>query len=213
MVRPSEKRQHILKFIKEFIARKGYAPSIREIMDGCHTHSTALVQHHLGKLEEEGFIRRDPEVSRSIQLVRDDSPIPEDVIDIPLLGVIAAGEPIPVPESDSWVAASEEVLRLPAALLRNKRHVFALKVKGTSMIDALIADGDTIILEPSQTVENGETAAVWLRDEQEVTLKKVYYEKDHIRLQPANPLMSPIFSPCENVQVQGRLLAVIRESR
>jgi len=213
MVRPSEKRKHILEFIKEFIGRKGYSPSIREILDGCHIHSTALVQHHLGKLEEEGLIRRDPDVSRSIQLTRDDSPLPEYLVEIPLLGVIAAGEPIPVPDSDSWMAASEEVYRLPAALLRNKHPVFALTVKGTSMTDALIADGDTIVLEPVQKVENGQTAAVWLRDEQEVTLKKVYYEKDCIRLQPANPLMAPIFSPAENVQVQGKLIAVIRESR
>ena len=184
-------------------------------MRGCDISSPAVVQNHLNMLEKQGRIRRDPDISRSIRLAGggDIDGSRGGLIRVPLLGAIAAGQPIEVPESDYWVMAPEDTLSLPAELLGGKNEVFALQVKGTSMIDALIADGDIILLEPAQAADDGETVAVWLKDEAEVTLKKIYFETDHVRLQPANPLMAPIITPVENVQVQGKLIAVIRKTR
>ncbi len=178
-------------------------------MSGCDISSPAVVYHHLNMLEKQGHIRRDPEVSRSIQLVGRDA---TDIIEVPLLGTIAAGEPIPVPGSDSWAVVPEDILKLPADMLKKKGDIYALRVKGTSMIDALIADGDIVIMEPAQSVENGDTVAVWLNDQQEVTLKKIYRESGRIRLQPANPQMEPIFVSPDEIEVQGKLRAVIRIS-
>ncbi|MBT4512244.1 MAG: repressor LexA [Chloroflexi bacterium] len=218
MTEPSPRRQKILRFIREFAGQNGYSPTLQEIMQGCGINSMASVQHHLGVLEEQGEIRRNPRISRSIQLVESDATdetIPEDFIDVFLLGAIAAGEPIPVPDSGSWETISDEVIRLPTALLHGKQNVFALNVKGTSMIDDGICDGDIIVMEPAQTVNDGESVAVWLKEEQEVTLKRLY--RDHnsgmIRLQPRNEEMSPIFTSPDNVEVQGKPLLLVRDLR
>lgn len=201
----SETRDSILKFIQDFINDRGYAPTVRDIVKGCGLSSTAVVQHHLNILEREGYIRRDPQVVRSIQLVE------RGIIDVPLLGTIAAGKPIPVPNSDSWVIVPEETLKLTADMVGNSDNVYALKVKGTSMLDALIDDGDIVILEATQTCEDGEMVAVWLKDEQEVTLKRIYRESELVRLQPANSEMKPIYTASQNVEVQGRVIAVLRK--
>ena len=200
----SETRKSILKFIRQFIDERGYAPTVRDIVKGCELSSTAIVQHHLNILEREGHIRRDPEVFRSIQLVE------REIIEVPLLGIIAAGIPIPVPSSDSWVSTPEEVLKLTADVIGGKRNTYALRAKGTSMLDALIGDGDIVIMEPEQTAEDGEMVAVWLKDEQETTLKRLYREPSRIRLQPANEQMEPIYAHPENIEVQGKVVAIIR---
>jgi len=200
-----EVREKILEYIRRFFDEKGYAPTVRDIMKGCNISSTSLVQYHLNILEKEGQIRRDPEVFRSIQLMG------KDVIEVPLLGAIAAGKPIPVPSSDTWVNPPEEMLKLTASIVGNKSNIYALKVKGTSMLDALINDGDIVFMEVTQTVEDGEMAAVWLKNEQEVTLKKIYREPGRIRLQPANSEMKPIYVRPENVEVQGKVVAVLRK--
>ena len=200
----SETRENILKFIQSFIDDRGYAPTVRDIVRGCNLSSTAVVQHHLNILEREGHIHRDPQVVRSIQLVE------RNIIDVPLLGTIAAGKPIPVPDSDSWVKGPEEMLKLTPDVVGSKGNIYALKVKGTSMLDALINDGDIVIMEDTQTAEDAEMVAVWLKDEQEVTLKKIYRESKRIRLQPANSEMKPIYARPENVEVQGKVVAVLR---
>lgn len=200
----SENRERILQFIRDFFNDKGYAPTVRDIMRGCGLSSPALVQHHLDILEREGRIRRDPEVFRSIQLVE------KEIVEIPLLGVIAAGEPILVPDSETWVAHAEEVLRLTPDVVAGKGNAYALRVKGASMLDALIGDGDIVVMEATQTVEDGEMVAVWLKEEQEVTLKKLYRELGRIRLQPANEQMEPIYTSPENLEVQGKVVAVLR---
>ena len=131
---------------------------------------------------------------------------------IPVIGQIAAGEPIPVPAPGTWdVTASSETLELVGDVVGDRKGVYALKVKGTSMIDALINDGDIILLQYVNSVENGEMAAVWLKSEKEVTLKKVFREQDTIRLQPANRYMQPLYTKADNVEVQGRVIAVIRQ--
>jgi repressor LexA len=201
----SQTRENILKFIQSFIDDRGYAPTVRDIMKGCNLSSTAVVQHHLNILEREGRIHRDPRVVRSIQMVE------KDIVEVPLLGAIAAGKPIPVASSDTWASAAEEILKLTADTVGNKGNIYALKVKGTSMVDALIDDGDIVIMEAIQTAEDGDMVAVWLKDEQEVTLKRIYRERGRIRLQPANSEVEPIYTRPENVEVQGRVVAVLRK--
>jgi repressor LexA len=129
---------------------------------------------------------------------------------VPLLGTIAAGKPIPVPNSDSWVNVPQETLKLATDVVGNSDNIYALRVKGISMLDALINDGDIVIMEATQTTEDGEMVAVWLKDEQEVTLKRIYREAGRIRLQPANQQMEPIYTSPENVEIQGKVVAVIR---
>lgn len=199
-----EIRERILEYIRHSFDEKGYAPTVRDILRGCDISSTSLVQYHLNVLEKEGQIRRDPEVFRSIQLVE------KDIIEVPLLGTIAAGEPIPVVDSGTWTNHAEETLRLTTDVVGKKGDIYALKVKGTSMLDALINDGDIVIMEATQTVTDGETAAVWLKNEQEVTLKKIYREPRRIRLQPANSEMKSIYTRPENIEVQGKVVAVLR---
>ena len=202
--RTSDTREAILKYIQDFIEERGYSPTVRDIVKGCGLSSTAVVQHHLNVLEKTGYILRDAQVVRSIQLVE------KDVLDVPLLGTIAAGKPIPVPNSDGWVTPPEETLKLTLDTIRNKTNIYALKVKGMSMLDALIDDGDIVIMEAVQTAEEGDMVAVWLKDEQEVTLKKIYHELGRMRLQPANTKMEPIYTNPENIEVQGKVLAVLR---
>jgi repressor LexA len=203
-MRKPEIRERILEYIRRSFDEKGYAPTVRDIMRGCNISSTSLVQYHLNILEREGQIRRDPEVFRSIQLVE------KDIIEVPLLGTIAAGEPIPVVDSGTWTNRVEETLRLTTDVVGKKGDIYALKVKGTSMLDALINDGDIVIMEATQSVADGETAAVWLKNEQEVTLKKIYREPRRIRLQPANSEMKSIYTRPENIEVQGKVVAVLR---
>ena len=204
-MRKPEIRERILEFIRRSFDEKGYAPTVRDIVKGCNLSSTSVAQHHLNTMEKEGRIHRDPQVVRSIQLMQ------KDVVEVPLLGAIAAGKPIPVPGSDTWTTPPEETLKLTADMVGNRRHVYALKIKGASMVDALIDDGDTVVMEAVPTAENGQMVAVWLKDEQEVTLKKIYQEPGRIRLQPANKQMKPIYVKPQNAEVQGKVVAVLRK--
>ena len=197
-------RQKVIEFIRVFYDEHGYAPTVRDIMKGCELSSTAVVQHHLKVLESEHLIERDSKVFRSIQL-----PDRKSTIHVPVLGKIAAGIPIPVLGADSWHSEALETLELSSEITRGK-EVFALRVSGQSMIDALIDDGDIVLMEPIKTAENGDMVAAWLKKEEEVTLKRFFKENDQIRLQPANSQMQPIFCDATNVEVQGRVVAVIR---
>jgi len=201
-------RLRILDFIRKFLDKRGYAPTVRDIARGCNISTPSVVQHHLNKLESQGHIYRDPEVFRSIRLAEKKR---EAVSRVPLMGTIAAGQPIPVPTSDSWASVPEETLQLTDEVTRGKKGIYALRVKGTSLIDALVSDGDIVLMQPASTVEEGEVAAVWLKTEQEVTLKKVYHEAGRIRLQPANKEMEPIYYPPEEVEIQGRVIGILRK--
>jgi len=203
----SPKRKRILDFIARFISQKGYAPSVRDIVKGCGISSASVAQYHLNVLEEQGHIRRDPEIPRSITLSRRR----ESVTTVPVLGTIAAGEPIPLPTEDTWQSFAHETVEVPSEMLTGKVKAYALRVKGTSMIDALVDDGDVIVLEATRTAEDGEMVAAWLTERQEATLKKLYREPGRIRLQPANRIMAPIYVAPEDVQVQGRVIAVLRK--
>jgi len=205
----SSKQQNIIDFVRRFLVDRGYPPSIRDIVNGCEISSTSVVDYNLRILEERGYIRRQREVSRGIELLAW-SPVLR--CQVPIIGQIAAGEPIPVPTPDTWdVTASSETLEVTEDLTQGKEGVYALKVKGLSMVDALVNDGDIILMQYVNVVENGEMAAIWLRAEKEVTLKKVYVEPGRIRLQPANSQMEPIYVDPENVEIQGKVIAVIRQ--
>ena len=204
----SPTRERILNYIRQFLDEKGYAPTVRDIARGCNISTPSVVQHHLNKLEDEGHIRRDPTVFRSIQLT--DRKM-ESVYTVPLLGTIAAGKPIPVPTADTWNSVPEETLQLTDEVTRGKKGIYALRVKGFSMIDALVGDGDIVLIQHMSSVEEGEMAAVWLKVEQEVTLKKVYHEGDRIRLQPANKEMEPMYYPSQDVEIQGKVIGVLRK--
>jgi repressor LexA len=208
MVRVSDTRQRILSFISKFLDERGYAPTVRDIARGCNISTPSVVQHHLNTLEREGHIRRDPEVFRSIQLVERRR---EAVSRVPLLGTIAAGKPIPVPTPDTWTTVPEETLQLTEEVTQGKKDLYALRVKGTSMIDAFVDDGDIVLIQPTSKVEDGEMAVVWLKAEQEVTLKKVYHEARRIRLQPANKEMKPMYYQPDDVEIQGRVSGVLRK--
>ncbi len=208
----NQTRERIFQYIRSFLHEHDYAPTVRDILKGCDISSTAVVQHHLDVLQREGRILRDPEVFRSIRLTDNTarSTMKNNIVNVPLLGMIAAGEPIPVPDADTWQKQELETIELPHEITGN-HEVFALKAKGQSMIDALIDDGDIVIMEPVHTAQAGEMVAVWLKDRREVTLKRIYFERDSIRLQPANQTMKPIFQPVDNVEIQGRVIGVIRK--
>lgn len=207
----SSKQQHIIDFIHRFWADKGYPPTVRDIVSGCNISSTSVVDYNLDIIERQGYIRRHPGISRGLELPT--RPLAsKHRTQVPIIGQIAAGDPIPVPTPDTWdVAASSETLEVTEDLTQGKQGVYALKVKGSSMVDALINDGDIVLMQYVNVVENGEMAAIWLKDEKEVTLKKVYREPNRIRLQPANSQMNPIYTEPDNVEIQGRVLAVIRQ--
>jgi len=207
----SSKQKHIIDFVRRFWVDRGYPPTIRDIVNGCGISSTSVVDYNLNILEREGYIRRHPEVSRGIELLARSSARGYR-LQIPIIGQISAGEPIPVPTPDTWdITASSETLEVTEDLTRGREGVYALRVKGSSMVDALINDGDIVLMQYVNIVENGERAAIWLKAEKEATLKKVYREPGRIRLQPAKRRMKPINTEPDNVEIQGRVIAVIRQ--
>ncbi len=209
MKKLSSKPQQIIDYIRRFWSEKHYPPTVRDILNGCGISSTSVVSYNLDILEKNGYIRRHSGISRGIELVQE---YMGDILHVPIIGKIAAGEPIPVPTPDTWdVTTSVETLEVTEDLIRGRQQVYALEVKGSSMTDALINDGDIVLMQQVNDVENGETAAVWFKDEKEVTLKKIYRGNNNIRLQPANSQMEPIYVKPENIEIQGKVIAVIRQ--
>jgi repressor LexA len=205
------KQQQILEFLRTFIEDKDYPPSIRDIQEGCGISSTSVVDYNLRKLEEKSFIRRDREVSRGIEILGSRGRRPR-IVEVPVLGTIAAGQPIPVPTSERWSNDTEDTVSVTEDMVKGRPNVFALRVKGTSMIDDLIDDGDIVFLEPARSANDGDKVAVWLKDRGEVTLKRFYHEGDRVRLQPANSTMQPIYTSPDNVEIQGRFISSLRPS-
>jgi repressor LexA len=207
----SSKQQHIIDFARRFWEDRGYPPTIRDIVNGCGISSTSVVDYNLNVLEREGYIRRHPEISRGIQLLTRSS-ARRHRLQVPIIGQIAAGEPIPVPTPDVWdITTSSETVEVTEDLTRGREGIYALRVNGSSMVDALINNGDVVLMQYVNVVENGEMAAIWLKAEKEATLKKFYVEPGRIRLQPANTQMQPIYAEPDNVEIQGRVIAVIRQ--
>ena len=203
-------QQGILEFMREFINDHDYPPSIRDIQIGCDISSTSVVDYNLKALERAGHIRRDREVSRAIEVLDRGGARRSRTVPVPIIGTIAAGQPIPVPETDVWAEIDpDNIFEATEDMTKGKDNVFALRVRGTSMIDALVNDGDIVILEKTAKCDDGDMVAAWLRRENEATLKKFYREGDRVRLQPANSTMKPIYTEADNVEVQGRVLATI----
>jgi repressor LexA len=204
----SSKQKEILAFLRRFREEKDYPPTIRDIVKACGISSTSVVDYNLKILEKEGYIRRDREVSRGIELMDRSQ---KRLVRVPILGYIAAGEPIPVPSSDTWGMEPMDTVEVSSELVKGRSDVYALRVKGNSMVDALISDGDIVLMQQAETADNGEMVAAWLKSEGETTLKKLYRERDRIRLQPANARMKPIYANRKNVAVQGKVIGVIRQ--
>lgn len=204
----SERQSRIVEFIRDFILDNGYPPSIRQIGDAVGISSTSVVNYNLNILQRTGYISRDRTVSRGIKMNQgtDLSRLRPDVIAVPLLGRIAAGEPIPVPEG----AATGDTLDITRDLVPSTDGIYALQVRGNSMIDALINDGDVVVMQHQQTANNGDMVAAWLVNEESTTLKRYYHEGDRIRLQPENSQMEAIYVDEANLEIQGRVVAVIR---
>ena len=205
----SVKQQRILDFINEFMLENPFPPTIRDIAHSCDITSTSVVDYNLRILEREGYIARKAEVSRGIQLMKKPEISPETtkVVQVPVVGNIAAGEPLHVEAQTSY----SDNIDVPAFLTNDKVDVFAAKVKGDSMIDALVAGGDLVIMEPVDNPRNGDMVAAFLEDNNEVTLKHFYLQNGVVTLKPANPLMSPITVAAEKVAVRGKVVGVIRK--
>lgn len=220
----SARQKKILAFIENFLGEKGYPPTIREIGKAVGIASTSVVNYNLNKLVERGYIERVPEVSRGLRLVDQDEGItlPDTrpvsfadsnaVMGVPLVGTIAASTPVTTPEDFGYYYDTDDIIDVPLHMLgaEDQSDLFALRVTGDSMIDAMVAEGDVIILKRQNTARSGDMVAVWLNERGETTLKHYHPEGNRVRLQPANPTMDPIFVSAEQVNIQGRVLAVLR---
>jgi repressor LexA len=200
-VLPLTKRQReILDYLQDFIQQHGYAPSLEEIGRRFGLSSLATVHKHLTNLQEKGFIKRAWNRSRSVEMIPTNSG--GRSVDLPMLGYVAAGVPIEAIASTETIAVPEEMV--------GRRDTYVLRVRGNSMIDEQICDGDFVIIEDRKTAQNGETVVALLSGS-DVTLKKLYRENGRVRLQPANPAMQPIFVEPDQVHVQGVVVGVMRK--
>ena len=237
----SPRQIKILEVLERYHEQVGYPPSIRDICDKTGITSTSVVNYYLKQLESSGFIERDGGVSRGIRLVKPlgdsaeaaTSSAPaslaaqvkktvegvqqaiEDILRIPVMGRIVAGSPVPVPSSDFSLYDADTMVDVARSLLPAREsgsNLFALEVQGDSMIDAMVNEGDIVIMKSAQEARNGEMVAVWLEGKDETTLKYFYLENGRVRLQPANPTMQPIYvNDPSTVKIQGKVIMVIRQ--
>lgn len=211
--KPLSKRQKaMLAFIEEFTLDNGYPPTIREIGEACDIPSTSVVNYNLNRLQERGHLERNQKVSRGLRLTRPQQETNSlGLIRVPVLGRIVASAPAPVPGSDFSYYSEEDTLEVTSDIVSPDENLFALQVQGDSMVDAMINDGDYVIMKPWPTPSNGDMVAVWLVDKEETTLKRFYLENGRVRLQPENSAMAPIYiDDPSTVQIQGRVVAVVR---
>jgi repressor LexA len=210
----SFRQQNILQFIREFFTEHHFPPTIREIGEEVGISSTSVVNYNLNALEKKGFIVRDRNVSRGLRLAEPEKarrPARLGVVHVPLVGRIAAGEPLRIPDASvDFALFGDETIDIASGWLQDTEGVYALQVRGQSMVDALINDGDIVVMKQQSYAENGDMVAALLRSENETTLKRFYLEGNRVRLQPANPLMEPIYAPADDVEVQGKVVMVIR---
>ena len=194
------KQQEILEYIKSCILKKGYPPAVREICEAVHLKSTSSVHSHLERLEESGYIRRDPTKPRAIEILDDEFGLTRrEMVQVPVVGTVAAGQPILAQEN------IEDYFPIPADLLPNAQ-TFMLRVKGESMINIGIFDGDQVIVEKTSTARNGEIVVALVEDS--ATVKRFFKENGHYRLQPENDSMDPIIVP--EVQILGKVVGLFR---
>lgn len=196
----TDKQREILEYIKEMILKKGYPPAVREICEAVHLKSTSSVHSHLESLEKNGYIRRDPTKPRTIEILDDDFALTRrELVNVPVIGTVAAGTPILAEQN------IEDYLPIPAEILPNK-EVFMLKVKGNSMIEAGIYNGDKVIVAKQPNAENGDKVVALVDDS--ATVKTFYKENGHVRLQPENSSMDPII--LDQVEILGKVIGLFR---
>jgi len=196
--KPSKRQAEILKFISEFQRKNGYSPSLAEIADYFNI-SAPTVHQHISYLRKKKLLVSNKGKRRSIRPLNDQN---NDLVEIPLMGLIAAGGPIEA-------IREPEPIEVPRSMLSRGANCYALKVSGTSMIEEGISDGDVVIIRDQQTVDDGEKAVAYLPDKNAVTLKKIYRDRNRIKLVPANATMKPFYE--KNVEIQGKVIGVLRK--
>lgn len=224
-----DRQKEIVSAILDYLENTGYPPSVRDLVEDTSMTSTSVVSYHLKRLVEMGWLERDKNSARGLRLLRglngelltDEGSFQEtasmpspSMVSIPLMGHIVASEPLYVPESGFSAYGSEDDLSIGVDMLppgETGKDLYALIVDGDSMIDSYIADGDVVVIKPVTSIKNGDMAAVWIEDDNETTLKHVYNEGSHIRLQPANPSVPPItITDPEKVLIKGKVVMVVR---
>jgi len=217
----SERQQNMLDYIWKYIREAGRPPTIREIGQAVKISSTSVVNYNLTKLSEKGYVDRDADVSRGLRLTEKAlalydaaSEAIEKLIRIPLVGDIVASEPLEVGHESFATYDDEDAIELSRSMLdeRQTDDLFALRVTGDSMIDAMVNDGDIVIMRQQETARDGDMVAIWLTPDDTTTLKYFYREGERVRLQPANPTMKPIYVNPIDVRVQGKVMMVLRNT-
>lgn len=229
----SDRQQDILQFTRSYMDEHGRPPTIREIGKAVKINSTSVVNYNLSKLKEKGYLDRDKDVSRGIRLTEKAGELAhgvgeaidnattsvrsalEALVRIPMWGDIGAS-PSPLPSVNDVAFRAyddEDAVVVSREMLKSKSdNLYALRVRGDSMIDAMVNDGDIVIMQPQVEARNGEMVAVYLRDDMSATLKRFYVDGERVRLQPANPTLQPIYVNPEEVQIQGKVLMVLRQT-
>jgi repressor LexA len=216
----SERQRNMLRYIEKYVADNGFPPTIRQIGEATGINSTSVVNYNLNKLVQAGYLSRSSHVSRGLRLttaIPSDGKkakqvqVPKNRASVYKIGYIYASQPMPVPED--YYYDEDDLIEVTTDMLggNEPEDVYALEVKGDSMIDAMIREGDLVIFRKQETANNGDMVAVWLEDRSETTLKYFFKEKDgNIRLQPANSTMQPIYVDPENIRIEGKVLSIIR---
>ncbi len=207
----TESQQRILSFINTYVEANDVPPTIREIQKGAGISSTSMVSYHLKALERANLLNRRERSSRGV-VVKDPSRVTlRDMVNIPIVGRIVASEPAPMPDADA-LRDCENTVQIARSMVGNADGLYALEVKGNSMIDALINDGDIVVMKRVAEVKNGDLAAVFLTDRNESTLKRVFHEGKRLKLKPENPTMKPFYVDARVAQIQGKVMCVIRKT-
>lgn len=209
----TEPQQRILSFIGHYMSENDVPPTIREIQKGAGISSTSMVSYHLKALERAHLLNRYERRSRGVVLNGVNRVNARDIINVPIMGRIVASEPAPTPDPDA-LADAENTVQIARSLVGEADGLYALEVKGDSMIDALINDGDIVVMRRTEELKNGDLAAVFLTDRNESTLKRVFREKDgkRLKLKPENPTMKPFYVDARNAMIQGKVMCVIRKT-
>lgn len=220
--RLTDRQKAIIQFIEKHVNQYGFPPTIREIGEATGIGSTSVVNYNLNKLTRLGYLTRTSTKSRGLKLVQEkvakvnggrQSVVPTtSALRVAYAGQIVAGQPLPVPDDNPYMHDEESKIEVVKSMLggADASEVFALRVKGDSMIDAMIQEGDLVILRASEDVKNGDMVAVWLEDRGETTLKYLYREGEMLRLQPAHPTMEAIRVPAARARIQGKVVSVMR---
>ena len=205
----TDSQQRILEFITNYVEAHEVPPTIREIQKGADISSTSMVSYHLKALERANVLNRLEKQSRGVVINNPNKYNARNMVSIPLVGRIVASEPAPTPDADA-MRDSENMIQIARSIVGSATDLYALEVKGNSMIDALINDGDIVVMSKGAEVHNGDLAAVFLTNKNESTLKRVYFEGKQLKLKPENPTMKPFYVKASDAQIQGKVVCVIR---